>query len=147
MRTTNTDRVLMILGELDRRLVEVQTPAFRPLGISREHWQVLRVLRDGKGHAMGEISERVGLAGATTTRIVDFLAQRSLVYRRSDPLDRRRVLIFLAEPGGEVLEQVDEALLVHFAPLFASFETSEREALVQLLEQLVANSPARSGDG
>lgn len=145
MRTTKTDRVLMILGELDRRLVEVQTPAFRNVGIGREHWQVLRVLRDGKGHAMGEISERVGLAGATATRVVDFLAQRSLVYRRSDPLDRRRVLIFLAEPGREVLEQVDEALLVHFAPFVASFET-EREDLVQLLEQLVAKTPTRSGD-
>lgn len=59
-------------------------------------------------------------------------------YRRSDPFDRRRVLIYLAEPGRQALDQVDEALLEHAGPLFADFNAAEREHLAQVLQRLLA---------
>lgn len=138
MRITETQRVLQIVGDLDRLVVGVRDPALRQVGIGREPWQVLRQLADGKGHAMGEISEAMGLAGATATRVVDALVQKMLVYRRNDPVDRRRVLIHLAEPGQELLKQVDEAILEHAESLLAEFELEERVVLTTLLERLTA---------
>ncbi|NDL59689.1 MarR family winged helix-turn-helix transcriptional regulator [Phytoactinopolyspora mesophila] len=140
MRITETQRVLQIVGDLDRLVVGVRDPALKRVGLSREPWQVLRLLADGNGHAMGEISEVLGLAGATATRVVDSLVQKMLVYRRNDPFDRRRVLIHVAEPGLELLKQVDEAMLEKTESMLAAFEPKERAALVQLLERLTSTS-------
>jgi DNA-binding MarR family transcriptional regulator len=137
MRITENDRVLQIVGDLERVVVELRDPALRRVGIGREHWQVLRLLADGEGHAMGELSEAMNLPGATATRVVDSLAQRMQIHRRSDPLDRRRVLIYLAEPGHETLEQVGKAILEQTEALLAGFDPAEREEFLRLLDLLV----------
>ncbi len=136
MGTIDTGRVPQILGDLDRLLVRVRDPILRDVDLGWEHWQVLRLLADGKGHPMGEISVALRLAGATTTRIVDALAQRMLAYRRSDPLDRRRVLIYLADPGRRILDKVDAAILEETRTLLDRLEPQERSDLVLLLERL-----------
>lgn len=136
MRITDAKRVVQIVGDLDRLLIGVRDPVLRDVDLTREHWQVLRLLADGQGHPMGEISAGLGLAGSTATRIVDALAQRMLAYRRSDPLDRRRVLIYLGEPGRQLLDKVDAAILEQASTLFDGFEPQERAELVRLLERL-----------
>jgi DNA-binding MarR family transcriptional regulator len=144
MRTTDAKRVLQIVGDLDRLLIGVRDPILRDVDLTREHWQVLRLLADGQGHPMGEISAGLGLAGSTTTRIVDALAQRMLAYRRNDPLDRRRVLIYFGEPGRQVLDHVDAAILEQVGTLLDGFEPQERAELVRLLERLTRASTAQS---
>lgn len=137
MRIIDTQRVLQIVGDLDQLVVGLRDPVLRHIGLNREQWHVLRLLADGQGHRMGEISDTLGLAGATATRVVDSLAQKMLVYRRSDPLDRRRVLIYLGEPGHEILERVGQAFLEHTSSLLAAFEPAERAEFVELLGRLV----------
>lgn len=137
MEITGTERVLQILGNMERLVVGIRDPALRQAGIGREHWQVLRLLADGEGHAMGEISQALGLPGATATRVVDSLAQRMQIHRRSDPFDRRRVLIYLAEPGRETLELLDKAILEQAEALLAGFDPAEREELLRLLDRVV----------
>lgn len=143
MRITDAERVLQILGDLERVLVGVRDPVLRRIGVGREQWQVMRLLSDGQGHAMGEISEVLGLAGATATRVVDSLAQKMQVYRRSDPLDRRRVLIYLAEPGQETLHRIDEAMVEHAGLLFADLGPAEHTDLMRLLERLISAAAVR----
>ena len=95
---------------------------------------------------MGEISESLGLRGGTATRVVDFLTANMLVYRRSDPIDRRRVLVHLAEPGRDRLRRLEEALRGYTAPILASFDRSERQHLVELLERLVGSANGQSDE-
>jgi DNA-binding MarR family transcriptional regulator len=140
MGTIDTGRVPQIVGDLDRLLVGVRDPILRDVDLTWEHWQVLRLLADGKGHPMGEISAGLRLAGATATRIVDALAQRMLAYRRSDPLDRRRVLIYLGDPGRQILDKVDAAILEQARTLLDRLEPQERSDLVLLLERLTMAS-------
>lgn len=147
MTTTDSHRILRILGDLDRFLVAVLDPILKDAGIGREHWQVLRLLQDGRGRPMGAVRASLGLPGATATRVVDVLVTDMLVYRRSDPLDRRRVLVHLAEPGWGVLHRIEGALQDHVAPLLVSFDPRERRVMVSLLEKLAgvvteAPSPA-----
>ena len=142
MTVTDVDRFLRIVGGLDRFLVEVLDPALDEHGIGREHWRVLRLLEDGTGRSMGEISAALGLPAATTTRVIDALVARMLVYRRGDPGDRRRVLVHLSEPGHESLEHVEAAFRSNSAPLLGRFSKNERRELVQLLERLVGEPAA-----
>lgn len=137
MTTTDPEQILRIVGDIDRFLIGVLDPILKEGGLGREHWQVLRLLADGRGHPMGQISETIGLPGATATRIVDSLTEKMLVYRRSDPLDRRRVLVYLSEPGQAALKRIQQAFREHAAPTFAGLDRVQRRNFVELLERLV----------
>ena len=137
MTRPDARRLLQMIGDLDRLLVEVLKPALQRNEIRREHWQVLRLLEDGQGHSMGEISQTLGLPGAKATRVVDFLAANMLVYRGSDPLDRRRVMVHLTEAGKETLRRVEDAMHDHTAPLLDKTGTADRRELGALLEKLL----------
>lgn len=145
MRTTDPDRILRIVGDLDRLLIGVLDPVLKANGLSREPWQVLRLLADGQGHRMGQICEAVGLSGATATRVVDALAEKMLVYRRSDPLDRRRVLVYLSDPGHEALERIEEAFRESAEPVLDGLGRHQRRNFVELLEQLVTATATLPG--
>jgi DNA-binding MarR family transcriptional regulator len=59
---------------------------------------------------MGEIAEHAAIPNPSATRVVDRLVSQSLAFRRSDPQDRRRVLVHLAPRGREVVERVSKQL-------------------------------------
>ncbi|MDF3147116.1 MULTISPECIES: MarR family transcriptional regulator [unclassified Streptomyces] len=69
-------------------------------GCSLDAWRVLSQLSDGEGHSMTAVAEAAFLPPATLTKLVDHLVDQNLVYRRVDPLDRRRILAHLT-PRGE----------------------------------------------
>ena len=48
---------------------------------------------------MSEIAEFMLMPPPSTTKLIDRLVSANLVYRRVDPTDRRRVLVFLAARG------------------------------------------------
>ena len=48
---------------------------------------------------MSEIAEFMLMPPPSTTKLIDRLVSTNLVYRRVDPADRRRVLVFLAARG------------------------------------------------
>lgn len=73
--------------------------ALGPGGPTLEQWRVLDLLADGEGHPMTEIAGHAMVPPPTLTKIVDRLIESSLVYRRPDETDRRRILVFLSEHG------------------------------------------------
>lgn len=125
MTITDTKHLLRTLGDLDRFLIEILDPVLKDVGMGREHWQVLRLLEDGQGHPMGEISQAAGLSSATATRVVDMLVANTLVYRRNDPLDRRRVLVHLSETGEGALRRIEEAFHDHTASVLTSLNAND----------------------
>ncbi|QBI21601.1 MarR family transcriptional regulator [Egibacter rhizosphaerae] len=146
MMTTARD-VTSILGDLDRLLSRVVNPVLEEVGLEREHWQALRILADDQGHSMGGLCERLGLAGATATRIVDLLATSMLAYRRSDPLDRRRVLVYASDQGHALLHEVEERVTVHLDDALTGFQPEEYERLTELLQRLISVADSASTPG
>ncbi|MCH5671467.1 MarR family winged helix-turn-helix transcriptional regulator [Streptomyces gilvus] len=80
---------------LTRRLAEL----LEEEGCSVERWRVLSVTADGQGHPMTEIADRVLMPAPSLTKLVDGMVADNLVHRRSDPADRRRVLLHLTARG------------------------------------------------
>lgn len=132
---SDVNDALSILEGLDRFLVGVILPTLKQAGLTREHWQVLRLLEDGQGRSMGSLSQSVGLPATTTTRVVDLLATSTLVYRGSDPLDRRRVLVYLSDTGRRTLRHI-QAEIDDRAPALAELSADERRALAALVGKL-----------
>jgi DNA-binding MarR family transcriptional regulator len=88
-----------ILSHAERRLVQRLTALLAEEGCSVEQWRVLSAVADGAGHPMTEIAEYALMPAPSLTKLVDRMVADNLVYRRTDPADRRRVLLHLAARG------------------------------------------------
>lgn len=125
-----------MLERLDRAVDAAVAPVDLRPRITREQWRVLMLLGDGQGHTMGEVAERASVPGATATRLIDRLVADTLAYRRPDPLDRRKVLVYLAEAGRIRLEEVMSTVHGTVAKAIAQLEEDDRLRLHDVLHRL-----------
>ncbi|WP_028923689.1 MarR family winged helix-turn-helix transcriptional regulator [Pseudonocardia acaciae] len=92
-----------LLAQAERTVAQRLESALRSAAeLTIEQWRVLALLADGLGHPMSEIAAFALVPPPTLTKIIDRLAERTLVYRRVDTQDRRRVLVFLSNRGAEL---------------------------------------------
>jgi len=83
----------------------------------------------------GHLAERAGLTSGATTRLVDRLEAAGFVRRRSDPNDRRRVII---EPDWEnAVEIVDSfaTLTERMRALWEGYSAGELETITEYLRR------------
>jgi len=114
--------------------------ALRAADMSAEQWRVLTLLADGTGHPMSEIAAFAMVPAPTLTKMVDRLIDRTLVYRRVDSEDRRRVLVFLSSRGADLYNLVGTDVAVaeqELADALGGQDTTQLAALLtRLLDQL-----------
>jgi len=79
------------------------------LGLNPTDHKVMSILERSGPLSAGQIAQRTGLATASVTALLDRLETRRFVRRRSDPADRRRVIVEATEVG-----------VARFAPYFAT---------------------------
>ena len=127
--TSLLQAVTVAQRELARRVVTVLAPE----GFTIDQWLVLRRLADGEGHSMGELADALVIANPTLTRCVDALVDQSLVYRRQDAEDRRRLTVHLARQGKARLARLDALVAAQEAQ---SSRTTEWSRLVELVAEL-----------
>ncbi|NLU78297.1 MarR family transcriptional regulator [Micromonospora sp. HNM0581] len=101
--------------------------------LSIEAWRVLSLLADGLGHPMSEVAAEASLPPGTLTKLVDQLVDRNLVFRRIDPVDRRRIRAYLTARGRREHERVDAAIRTDLAGLSMTDDTD----LAGLLDALI----------
>lgn len=116
---------------LSRRLREVLDAH----GRTADEWRVLSILADGEGHPMTEVAEHAFLPPGTLTKLVDHLVDEGLVYRRIDPMDRRRIRAYLTARGRSTHERVTGDIRATWAELPVGHQESEH--LADLLRLLV----------
>jgi len=109
-----------VMGTLDRELREEHD---LPLGA---YDVLLRLARTSDGALrMTDLAERVLLSPSGLTRLVDRLAAKGLVERRSDPEDARAALAYLTSKGRTV---VREAARTHLRGIREHFTARLSEA-------------------
>ncbi|GAA2053211.1 MarR family winged helix-turn-helix transcriptional regulator [Williamsia deligens] len=97
---------------VETRVAEVLADA----ALSLDQWRVLVVLESADGMTMSDLARASVLSPAGATRAIDALVDRAMVYRRVDPTDRRRVVVFLSAHGVAVI-----------APILRDVASAERE--------------------
>ena len=132
-----------LLDRVDRAVAAALAPVTAAEGVSRDGWRVLLMLARGGGRSMGEIASHTALPAPTATRVVDKLVDSGLASRRTDPVDRRRVLVHLAANGRAVIERVCGRVERKIGAALGSAHTPERAQLAELLEAL-ARRPSGS---
>ncbi len=134
-----------LLDRVDCAVATALTPVTSAEGVSRDGWRVLLMLARGGGRSMGEIASHTALPAPTATRVVDRLVASELAYRRTDPVDRRRVLVHLARDGRAVVERVCGRVERRVGAALGSVHTPARAQLAELLESLASRPAAGTG--
>lgn len=87
----------------------------KPFEISREQFNVLRILRGQKGHPanMAVIQERMLSKNSNTTRLIDKLLLKDFVTRNVCPENRRKIEVLITQKGLDLLSKLDQIVNEH----------------------------------
>ncbi|MER5513657.1 MarR family transcriptional regulator [Streptomyces sp. NPDC002763] len=133
-----------LLSHAERRVVQRLAAVLAEEDCTVEEWRVLSIVGDGQGHPMSEIAEHALMPAPSLTKLVDRMVADTLVYRRPDPHDRRRVLLHLTPRGEDLHRRAARRVRADQARLLA--ETADGGALARLLPRLTAAADARTAD-
>jgi DNA-binding MarR family transcriptional regulator len=117
----------------------LSVPQFRALGYLHRH----------PGASLSDVAEHLGLACASTSKLIDGLVQRKLITRQLAATDRRRLTLALTAKGNALLASARRATQRGLAQTLARLPADEWPGLERALEQLLhAFGPAdRPGGG
>jgi len=108
-----------------------------------EEWAVLSALSDGAGHSMGDIAGITHTPSPSMTKLVNRLVAADLMYRRIDPVDRRRVLVFLSARGRSRYRRLQSLVDASIADL--SDDQQLRDLVGELHRRIGPNPQPGSG--
>jgi DNA-binding MarR family transcriptional regulator len=86
---------------------------------------------------MNELSQELGLALSTLTRIVDVLVRDQIVARRQSEHDRRKVLVELTPAGNELAEKLNECTEKFWKRIFDKIPERDQEPVTEHLKMLL----------
>jgi DNA-binding MarR family transcriptional regulator len=123
------------------RLRRASVKELSPLGLTFAQSRVLRILaRRGEPIRMGDLAARFEVAPRSATSMVDSLETIGLVERRSDPTDRRSVLVGLTPDGLALMDRIGELRRASAEALFGRLTPAQQQQLLDILT--VLNEPA-----
>lgn len=100
------------------------------------HFEVLRLLdKEGKLH-ITEIGEKLHIAKAQMTHLIDKLADLNMIERRTDITDRRTINITLTGSGRTFLEEHQNRLVSTAVDTMSRLTDEELEDLANTLKRL-----------
>ncbi|OGO32568.1 MAG: hypothetical protein A2Z29_04175 [Chloroflexi bacterium RBG_16_56_11] len=99
------------------------------------HLEIMTVLKEGTLH-VAEIGERLQIAKAQMTHLIDKLVELELVERQMCVTDRRTLNIALTGKGRTILEEHENALIITVSDNMSSLSDAELEALSNSLRNL-----------
>ncbi|MEC9246666.1 MAG: MarR family winged helix-turn-helix transcriptional regulator [Pseudomonadota bacterium] len=110
----------------------------REQGLRVPEWRILACLCDEDGQMVTQLAQLALMEQSHLTKIIDHMALKGLVKRRSDERDRRRVRVFLT-PAGRALggRLVDEAQ-AHERAIIARLRPGEAALLKDALRHIHA---------
>jgi len=136
-------RVLVVdaarAGALSNPLLELR----RPRGLRPLHLEALWWLRAEGLLSVNELTRRLGTSVSKTTRVVDRLEEKELVWRDRSEDDRRVVRVHLTDGGRAMAEQSDAAIAQRLSSFLQPLTPDEREDLLELFERIVQALRAR----
>jgi len=125
----------LIFREIRRKLIKTAL-ADIDVDITPLHFEILRLLeKEGKLH-VAEIGEKLQVAKAQMTHLIDKLADLDMVERKTDMADRRTINITLTGRGRAFLEEHKNRLVHTAMETMSGLTDEEIEDLANTLKKL-----------
>jgi len=104
-------QMLTLLASFHRNLhaEAVQNPMKKEINYQR--FTILSCLNLFPEHSMKELSRLLGVSSSSLSIIIDSLKKEDVVARKTDPGDRRRVMLELTPKGNELLERCKKQVI------------------------------------
>ena len=109
----------------------------RAAGLRVPEWRVLACLYDRDGSMITRLAGFALVEQSRLTRIIAQMDERGLVTRRGDPLDRRRVRVYLSDEGRDLAARLVPEAQAHEAKLLQSLQGSDGARLKPALRSLL----------
>lgn len=130
-------RTIIHLLLVNNMINESFSHVLKPLDVSLQQFNVLRILRGQKGKPanLSTLNERMVTKMSNTTRLVDKLISKEYVDRQICPSNRRKVEISITEKGKKALETMDKQMQLAENILIKNMSEKEMEQLNILLNK------------
>jgi DNA-binding MarR family transcriptional regulator len=133
----NATRVAILITRLQKYLGLYIKPAISRLGFSREHeynflYQVSRMDKPTKN----SLSKENMVEFSTGRDVIRRLIDRRLLMEKSDPDDKRAMLLTLTSLGKKTLEKSYEQITESFTDFLGGLNSKEQSQLISLLDKM-----------
>ena len=125
-----------LIFRLVRRKLTMATLADTDVDIKLLHFEIMRVLHEEGTLHPAKIGDRLLIAKAQMTHLIDKLVEKDFVNREMDSSDRRTINLTLTEKGKKVLEEQDYLVTNSVRENMSSLSDKELEALSSSLRNL-----------
>jgi MarR family 2-MHQ and catechol resistance regulon transcriptional repressor len=125
-----------LIFRLIRRKLVMTTLADTDFDFKLLHFEIMKVLQEEGTLHPAHIGERLLIAKAQMTHLIDKLEQLGFVSRETDPSDRRTINITLTEKGSKVLEDQDNLVINAVRENMADLTEAQLETLTSSLRNL-----------
>jgi len=125
----------LIFRVLRRKLIKT-TLAELDADIKMPHFEIMFLLKEEGTRHVAEIGDKLQIAKAQMTHLIDKLVGLGLVQRKMDATDRRTLNIALTEKGRGLLEEHQTCLVNAVRENMSSLSLGELEALSDSLRTL-----------
>jgi DNA-binding MarR family transcriptional regulator len=125
----------LIFRMLRRKLIKT-TLAGIEADINLPHFEVMKVLQEEGTLHVAEIGEKLQIAKAQMTHLIDRLVELGLVERQMCAADRRTLNIALTERGRKLMEEHEANLVEAVREYMASLTDADMETLSESLKNL-----------
>lgn len=130
----SSKQVERLLFALIRNYEECNRMCVAQLEVTTSQAYTLLALPQNGVITMNELSDAMGLAGSTMTRMVDQLVAKDLMRRERDEADRRVVLVGLSVRGQQVQSRLAEMLDTIFTQVMRQIPEADHATVVRSLE-------------
>ena len=141
--TCDFSGIFQIIGKLNKKYEKLQRQIVKKDNLTPPQYSILTQLWESDGKQFKELASACCCSPSTITGIIDTMEKHNLVFRDSNPEDRRSLLVKLTEKGKKI-ETVTPPIKIILNNCCEGFTTEEVEKLNQLLNKL-SNSFEISG--
>lgn len=125
----------LIFRIIQKKLVKT-TLAGVDASITPHHFEIIRLLEEEGPLHIAKIGERLHIAKAQMTQLIDKLVELGLVERQNDKNDRRVVNVIISTKGKSILEKHKKRVMVAMRDTMSNLTDKELSDLSKSLEKL-----------
>ena len=122
------------------RMQETRARIAGYIGLSGQQYTILITIahhQSQEGYGIIQVAEQLRLSGAFVTIEVNKLVETGLVRKRSNPVDRRRVLLTVTPKARELLDKLSRIQRPSNDTIFGSLSAADFQTLRSIIPQLV----------
>src|SRR5690348_13823425 len=135
-----TDRTLgFLVADISRLLRRSMDRRLQSLGLTQAQWRAIVYLSRSEGMTQAALAESLEIQPITVTRLVDRMESAGWVERRSHPLDRRAVQLYLTPQSQPILDEMHARAADTLNEATRGVSPREQRQLLATLEHLKHN--------